>query len=106
MTTKKLNVSTTSFNRMVNFFLDEKNDYQKQKLEVAEAILSNCPVLVNFNRVRSTKICNVVLSFLQGVIYPVCGECYKISDESYLFGTLEAFADGSLYKWIKNNGRL
>lgn len=91
----------TSFDRLVNYNLSEDVDIDDQMLELADAILANCPVLVNYDSLKNVKKSNHVLSFLSGVIYSIGGESYQIGNELFLIATDKAFEDGSLYKWIK-----
>ena len=96
----------TSFDRLLNYNLKEDVDIDDQMLELADAILSNCPVLINFDTVKDVNKSNHILSFLSGIIYAVGGEAYQIGKELYLIATDKAFADGSLHKWVKEFGHL
>ena len=95
----------TSFDRLLNYNLREDVDIEDQKIELADAILGNCPVLINFDGVKNVNFCNRVLSFWLGVIYAIEGEAHQIGNESYLIASKKAFEDGSLNKWIKEFGR-
>ncbi len=105
---KKVNIKKlgTSFDRLLNYNLTEELDVDDQMLELADAILGNCPVLINFDKMKDVHKCNHVLSFLSGLIYAIDGESYQIGQESYLIATAVAFEDGSLHKWIKEFGHL
>lgn len=105
---KKVNIKKlgTSFDRLLNYNLLENADVDDQMLMLADAILSNCPVCINFDGVEDVNKCNHVLSFLSGLIYAINGESYQIGKESYLIATAAAFEDGSLYKHIKDVGHL
>ncbi len=90
----------TSFDRLLNYNITEDLDIDDQMLELADSLLTNCPILVNFQSVKDVDKCNHVLSFLSGVIYAVGGESYQIGNESYLIATDKAFEDGSLKRWV------
>ena len=104
---KKLKVKKTlgtSFDRLLNYNFNEEADIDEQIFQLADSILGNCPVLINFEKVKDNNKINRVLSFLSGVIYSVEGESYPIGRNSYLFATDQAFSDGSLHKWVKDFG--
>ena len=103
---KKINKKNlgTSFDRLLNYNLKNDETIEDQMIELAEAILSGCPVLLNFDTVEDTNKCNRVLSFLSGLIYAVSGKSYQIGTESYLIAIPQAFEDGSLEKWVKEFG--
>lgn len=105
---KKINMKKlgTSFDRLLNYNVTDEYDIDQQMLELADAILGECPVLVNFDQMKDTSKCNRILSFLSGVIYAVGGESYQIGKESYLIAQDAAFEDGSLRKWVKETGHL
>lgn len=105
---KKINIKNlgTSFDRLLNYNLTDEYDIDTQMLELADAILGNCPVLINFDMLKDVNKCNHVLSFLSGLIYAIGGEAYQISKELYLIASDVSFEDGSLYKWIKEFGHL
>lgn len=94
---------STTYSRLVTKILSEEDNLNEQMLDLADAILSNCPVLVVFTNVKNTAECNRVLSFLMGVIYSIDGESYKTSDESYLIASKKAFEDGSLKRWMRES---
>ena len=96
----------TSFDRLLNYNLVESLDIDDQMLELADAILSNCPILVNFEKISDVSKCNHVLSFLSGIIYSIGGESYQIGNESYLIASKVAFEDGSLHRYVKEFGHI
>lgn len=95
----------TSFDRLLNYNFNLDLDLDDQMLDLADAILGNCPVLVNFEKIKDVNKANHILSFLSGIIYAVGGDSYQIGNESYLIATDKAFEDGSLKKWVKEFGR-
>lgn len=95
----------TAFDRLLPCTLQDNLDYDTQMLEFADAILSNCPILLDFSKSTNTKKANQVLSFLEGVLYAIEGQNHPINKESFLMGSKEAFADGSLRKWINEFGQ-
>ncbi len=95
----------TSFDRLLNYNITEDLDIDDQMLELADSVLSNCPILVNFEAVKDVNKCNQVLSFLSGVIYACGGESYQIGNESYLIASDKAFEDGSLRRWVVEFGQ-
>lgn len=105
---KKIKIKNlgTSFDRLLNYNLTEEQDVDTQMLELADSILGNCPVLINFDTLKDVSKCNHVLSFLSGLIYAIGGEAYQIGSELYLIASDVAFQDGSLYKWVKEFGQL
>ncbi len=104
---QKINIKTvgTSFDRLLPCYLSEKVDFSIQMSEFADALLSNCPILLDFSKSKDTKKCNQMLAFLEGVLYVIDGQTHPISDESYLMGSKKAFQDGSLKRWIKEFGK-
>lgn len=94
----------SSFDRLLSYNFDDNADVDEQIFKLSDSILGNCPVLINFDKVKDNNKINRVLAFLSGVIYAVQGESYPIGKVSFLFGTDQAFSDGSLYKWVKDFG--
>ena len=105
---KKINKKNlgTSFDRLLNYNLKNDETIEDQMIELAEAILSDCPVLLNFDTVKDVNVCNRVLSFLSGLNYAIAGRVYQIGAESYLIASDAAFLDGSLEKWVKEFGHI
>ena len=96
----------TSFDRLLSYNLQDDGTIDDQMIELAEAILSDCPVLLNFDTVKDVNVCNRVLSFLSGLNYAIAGRGYQIGAESYLIASDAAFSDGSLEKWVKEFGHI
>ena len=96
----------TSFDRLLSYNLKDDGTIDDQMIELAEAILSDCPVLLNFDTVKDVNVCNRVLSFLSGLNYAIAGRVYQIGAESYLIASSDAFLDGSLEKWVKEFGHI
>lgn len=97
----KIKQMGSSFDRLVNYNLSSDLDISDQMIELADAILANCPVLINFDTMEDLDSSNRVLSFLSGLIYAIGGKSFQIGKELYLIASDEAFNDGSLDKWIK-----
>lgn len=95
---KKLYVN--SFERLHQVVLKNEN-INDQLIDLADKIISDCPVLVVFSEISDEKMANYVSVFLSGVCYALNGKTCLIGDESYLFASSEALKDGSINQYIK-----
>lgn len=94
----------SSFDRLLNYTLKKNEDINIQLLELANIIMANRPILINFEEIKSIGEVNYVVSFLSGVVYALEGTVYRFGDETRLFASGRAFEDGTLKKYIKDFG--
>lgn len=94
----------SAFDRLLNYTLRKNEDINIQLMELADIIMANRPVLINFEEISSIGEVNYVVSFLSGVVYALSGTVYRFGDETRLFASGRAFEDGTLKKYIKDFG--
>lgn len=104
---KKKEVDTklgSSFDRLLNHSFKKDEDMDSQLLDLADILIANRPLLLNFEEIRSLNDINHVVSFLAGVVYALGGEVHRLGEETRLFATKVAFEDGTLHRYIKDFG--
>lgn len=94
----------TSFDRLLHYNFKDGEDIDVQLLDLADVLMANRAVLVNFEEIPSIGEVNHAISFLSGVVYALGGAVYRLGDETRLFATGKTFEDGSLQRYIKDFG--
>lgn len=75
---------------------------QEELLKICDTIISGIAVLASFDKV-TTEDANYMLSFISGVVYAMGGEIFKIDNKLFLFGSKEAYDDGSLRQYVEES---
>lgn len=70
---------------------------------VADEIRANTGVLADFTQAANDPKREYMLQFLSGVVYALSGKVERMSKYVFLFGSAEAFRDGSLDNYIQDN---
>lgn len=93
----------SSFDRLLQYAL-KNEDIDTQLIDLADIIITNRPIIINFEAVSSVGEVNYVVSFLSGVTYALEGEAYRFGDETRLFASGKALEDGTVKRYIKDFG--
>ncbi len=94
----------SSFDRILNHSFKKDEDIDSQLLDLADILIANRPLLLNFEEIESLGEINHAVSFLAGVVYALNGEVYRLGEETRLFATGVALEDGSIQGYIKDFG--
>lgn len=94
----------TAFDRLYNYTFRKDEDLDAQLIDLADSLMNNRPLLINFEQITSIGEVNHAILFLSGVVYALNGTVYRLGNETRLFASGAAFEDGTLQKYIKDFG--
>ncbi|MCI6717001.1 MAG: cell division protein SepF [Bacilli bacterium] len=95
----------TSFDRLYNYNYDNSKSIDEQFMRLADIIIDNRPVIINFEGISSSIEINRAVAFLSGVVYGLNGEVHRLGNETFLFASHTAFEDGSLRCYVSDVGK-
>lgn len=95
----------TAFDRLYNYNYVNTRSIDEQFIELADILISNRPIVINFEGIGSSVEINRAVAFLSGVVYGLNGEVHRLGKETFLFASSAAFSDGSLRYYISDVGK-
>lgn len=94
----------TAFDRLLNYNYLNNKSIDEQFLEIADILITNRPVVINFEEIKETSEINRAVAFLSGVVYALNGEVHRLGRETFLFATEVALKDGTLRYYLNDVG--
>ena len=94
----------TAFDRLLNYNYLNNKSIDEQFLEIADILITNRPVVINFEEIKETSDVNRAVAFLSGVVYALNGEVHRLGRETFLFATEVALKDGTLRYYLNDVG--
>lgn len=95
----------TAFDRLLNYNFITTKTLDEQFIELAEILITNRPIIANFEEIRTVAEVDRAVAFLSGVVYALNGEVHRIGKETFLFATEIALKDGSLRYYVSDVGK-
>lgn len=102
---KKIEQLGSSFDRLLNYNYLKNKSIDEQFIEIADVLITNRPVVINFEEITSGHEIDRAVAFLSGIVYALNGEVHRLGNETFLFATEEALKDGSLRYYINDVGQ-
>lgn len=90
---------------MLNYSFVSNKTIDEQFIELADVLITNRPLIANFEDVKVVAEVDRAVAFLSGIIYALNGEVHRIGRETFLFATEKALKDGSLQGYINDVGK-
>ena len=95
----------TAFDRLYNYSYKNDVSIDEQFLELSDILISNRPVVINFEDITETVEINRAVAFLSGVRYALNGEVHRLGRETFLFATEASLKDGTLRYYLNDVAR-
>ena len=95
----------TAFDRIYNYTYSNEKSIDEQFLELADILINNRPLVINFEEVNNTVEINRAVAFLSGVSYALNGEVHRLGRETFLFATEGCLKDGTLRYYLNDVAR-
>ncbi len=102
---KKEEILGTSFDRLLNYNCSPTKSIDEQFLELADIIMDNRPVAINFEEISPATEVDRAVAFLSGVIYALNGEVHRLGSKTFLFASEVALKDGTIHYYISDVGK-
>lgn len=95
----------TSFDRLLNYNFTKNRSIDEQFIELADIIIENRPVAINFEEIASATEIDRAVAFLSGVIYALDGEVHRLGEKTFLFASAVALSDGTINYYVSDVGK-
>ncbi|MGM9899894.1 MAG: cell division protein SepF [Bacilli bacterium] len=95
----------TSFDRLLNYNYTPSKSIDEQFIELAEVLMENRPIAINFEEISPTTEVDRAVAFLSGVVYALNGEVHRLGPKTFLFASDVALKDGTIRYYISDVGK-
>lgn len=95
----------TAFDRLYNYNYSNEKSIDEQFLDLADILIGNRPIVINFEEIKETVEINRAVAFLSGVCYALNGEVHRLGRETFLFASEASLKDGTLRYYLNDVAR-